>query len=137
MLDLSSNVLSRGNNMNRARWYSGSTVLLNGEVMHPGRLGRHRPSRESAQLDGTFRLLSGADTSTLDFMYPRNFIAPDGRVFGYDSDGRMYYVNPTGHRRDHAASASSPRAIAAAMRARRCSGPAASCSSAATRTARW
>ena len=29
-------------------------------------------------------------------MYPRNFIAPDGRVFGYDSNGRMYYVNPTG-----------------------------------------
>ena len=51
---------------------------------------------KSAQLNGTFRLLSSADTSTLDFMYPRNFIAPDGRVFGYDSSGRMYYVNPTG-----------------------------------------
>ena len=29
-------------------------------------------------------------------MYPRNFIAPDGRVFGYDSAGRMYYVNTSG-----------------------------------------
>ena len=95
MLDLSSNVLSRGNNMNRARWYSSSTVLLNGEVyIQGGSGGTDRP--EIRALDGTFRLLSGADTSTLDFMYPRNFIAPDGRVFGYDSDGRMYYVNPTG-----------------------------------------
>src|SRR5690606_25360302 len=32
-----------------------------------------------------------------DFMYPRNFIAPDGRVFGYDSSGRMYYVNTSGN----------------------------------------
>ena len=29
-------------------------------------------------------------------MYPRNFIAPDGRVFGYDSAGRMYYVDTGG-----------------------------------------
>ncbi len=95
VLDLSSSVLSRGNNMNRARWYSGSTVLLNGEVyIQGGSSGTDRP--EVRALNGTFRLLSGADTSTLDFMYPRNFIAPDGRVFGYDSSGRMYYVNPNG-----------------------------------------
>src|SRR4029079_9388507 len=25
----------------------------------------------------------------------RNFIAPDGRVFGYDSAGKMYYINTT------------------------------------------
>jgi YVTN family beta-propeller protein len=30
-------------------------------------------------------------------MYPRNFIAPDGRVFGYDSAGRMYYINTAGN----------------------------------------
>ena len=95
MLTLSSNVLARGNNMNRARWYSGSTVLLNGEVyIQGGSSGTDRP--EVRQSNGTFRLLSGTDTSTLDFMYPRNFIAPDGRVFGYDSNGRMYYVNPSG-----------------------------------------
>src|SRR4030095_14745387 len=28
----SSNILARGNNMNRARWYSSSTTLLNGET---------------------------------------------------------------------------------------------------------
>jgi YVTN family beta-propeller protein len=95
LLTLSSNVLARGNNMNRARWYSGSTVLLNGEVyIQGGSSGTDRP--EVRQSNGTFRLLSTTDTSTLDFMYPRNFIAPDGRVFGYDSNGRMYYVNPSG-----------------------------------------
>ena len=26
-------------------------------------------------------------------MYPRNFVAPDGRVFGFDSNGKMYYVD--------------------------------------------
>ena len=95
VLTLSSNVLARGNNMNRARWYSSSTVLLNGEVyIQGGSSGTDRP--EVRQSNGTFRLLSNTDTSTLEFQYPRNFIAPDGRVFGYDSGGRMYYVNPTG-----------------------------------------
>src|SRR5262245_15027483 len=95
VLDLSSNVLNRGNNINRQRWYSSSTALLNGEIyIQGGSGGTDRP--EVRALDGTFRLLSGSNTSSLDFMYPRNFIAPDGRVFGYDSAGRMYYVNPTG-----------------------------------------
>ncbi len=89
------NTLTRGNNMNRARWYSSTTVLLNGEVYtQGGSSGTDRP--EIRAVDGTFRLLSTADTSTLDFMYPRNFIAPDGRVFGYDSNGRMYYVDTNG-----------------------------------------
>ncbi|MGH8178406.1 MAG: PA14 domain-containing protein [Steroidobacter sp.] len=94
-LDLSSNVLNRGANINRARWYSSSSALLSGEVLiQGGSGGTDRP--EIRGVDGVFRLLNGADTSGLDFMYPRNFIAPDGRVFGYDSAGRMYYLNPTG-----------------------------------------
>jgi len=48
------------------------------------------------QTNGTFRLLNTTNTTVLDFMYPRNWIAPDGRVFGYDSNGRTYYVNPSG-----------------------------------------
>ncbi len=88
----SSNALARGNNMNRARWYSSSTTLINGETyIQGGSSGTDRP--EVRDINGTFRLLSGADTNSLDFMYPRNFVAPDGRVFGFDSAGRMYYVN--------------------------------------------
>ncbi|MFT3953506.1 MAG: DUF1929 domain-containing protein [Piscinibacter sp.] len=90
-----SNTLSRGSNMNRPRWYSSSTMLLNGDTyIQGGSGGTDRP--EVRQADGTFRLLSGANTGGFDFMYPRNFIAPDGRVFGYDSAGRMYYVDPAG-----------------------------------------
>ena len=70
--------------MNRARWYSSSTTLINGETyIQGGSGGTDRP--EIRGLDGTFRLLTRADTSALDFMYPRNFVAPDGRVFGYDT----------------------------------------------------
>ncbi len=90
------NTLTRGSNMNRARWYSSSTTLINGETyIQGGSSGTDRP--EVRDINGTFRLLSTADTSTLDFMYPRNFVAPDGRVFGFDSAGRMYYVNPSGN----------------------------------------
>lgn len=92
---LSDNSLARQSNMNRARWYSSSTTLLNGETyIQGGSSGTDRP--EVRQTDGVFRLLSGANTSSLDFMYPRNFVAPDGRVFGYDSAGRMYYVDTAG-----------------------------------------
>jgi YVTN family beta-propeller protein len=94
LLNAGDNSLTRGINMNRARWYSTSTVLLNGEVLVSGGSGgTDRPEIRSR--DGTFRLLSGADTGGLDFMYPRNFVAPDGRVFGYDSNGRMYYLDTT------------------------------------------
>ncbi len=90
-----SNTLTGQGTMNRARWYSSSTTLLNGQTyIQGGSGGTDRPEvRESS---GIFRLLSNANTSGLDFMYPRNFVAPDGRVFGYDSAGRMYYVNPSG-----------------------------------------
>ena len=27
---------------------------------------------------------------------PRNFVAPDGRVFGFDTTGKMYYVSTGG-----------------------------------------
>ncbi|HEX5685644.1 MAG TPA: PA14 domain-containing protein [Ideonella sp.] len=92
LLSVADSSLTRGVNMNRARWYSSSTVLLNGEVLvQGGSGGTDRP--EIRGRDGTFRLLHNADTSGLDFMYPRNFVAPDGRVFGYDSNGRMYYLD--------------------------------------------
>ena len=92
LFGIGTNTLTRGTNMNRARWYSSSTTLINGETyVQGGSGGTDFPEIRGA--NGAFRLLSGAATGGLDFMYPRNFIAPDGRVFGYDSAGRMYYVN--------------------------------------------
>lgn len=91
-----SNTLTRANNMKRARWYSSTTILLNGELYTQGGSGG-TDLPEIRGSDGQFRLLTGANTSSLNFQYPRNFVAPDGRVFGFDSSGRMYYVNTTGN----------------------------------------
>jgi len=89
------NTLTRYNNMNRSRWYSSSTTLLNGETyIQGGSGGTDRP--EIRDVNGNFRLLQNADTNALVFMYPHNFIAPDGRVFGIDGNGAMYYVNTSG-----------------------------------------
>ena len=55
--------------MKRARWYSSSTTLLNGEVyIQGGTGGTDHP--EIRSLDGDFRLLSGADTSALQLLFP-------------------------------------------------------------------
>jgi YVTN family beta-propeller protein len=96
LFNYTTNTLTRQNNMNRARWYSSSTVLLNGEVyIQGGSGGTDYP--EIRATTGTFRLLTGAPTGSFNFMYPRNFIAPDGRVFGYDSNGKMYYISTAGN----------------------------------------
>ncbi len=96
LFTLSDNTLTSQNNMQRPRWYGSSITLINGEVyIQGGSSGTDRP--EVRQTDGTFRLLTGANTSSLHFMYPRNFVAPSGLVFGYDSDGDMYIVNPAGN----------------------------------------
>jgi YVTN family beta-propeller protein len=96
LFDAASNTLTRGPNMQRARWYSSATTLITGETyLQGGSGGGDRP--EIRGTDGVFRLLSGADTSTIGTSFPRNFVAPDGRVFGYDpGNGRMYFVNPAG-----------------------------------------
>ena len=95
IFDPAANTLTRANNMNRARWYSTATTLPNGETyIQGGSSGTDLPEIRSTS--GTFRLLSSANTSSLQYSYPRNFVAPDGRVFGYDSNGVMYYVNTAG-----------------------------------------
>jgi hypothetical protein len=63
VFDYGENTLARGDNMNGARWYSTSTTLLNGETyIQGGSGGTDRP--EIRGLDGVFRLLTGANTST-------------------------------------------------------------------------
>lgn len=87
--------LSNAGRMNRARWYSAVTTLANGlQYVQGGNGGTDRP--EVRQADGTYRLLDTADTNGLAYYYPRNHIAPDGRVFGFDTGGQMYYVDAEG-----------------------------------------
>jgi YVTN family beta-propeller protein len=95
IFDSTDSTLTRSANMNRARWYSSSTVLVNGDIyIQGGSGGADFP--EVRQQNGAFRLLSTAGTTGYDSTFPRNFLAPDGRVFGYDTAGKMYLVNPAG-----------------------------------------
>jgi YVTN family beta-propeller protein len=96
LFNATTNSLTRQNNMNRARWYSSSTMLLNGEILIQGGAGgSDRPEIRAA--DGTFRLLGGADTTPYSYDFPRNFTLPDGRLFGFDTAGRMYWLDPAGN----------------------------------------
>ncbi|MFL6575505.1 MAG: galactose oxidase-like domain-containing protein [Povalibacter sp.] len=95
LFDPGSNTLTRASNMKRPRWYSSATTLMNGEVyIQGGRGGYTQP--EVRQNNGSFRSLTAIDTSTYSYYYPRNFLAPDGRVFGFDVAGKMYYVATAG-----------------------------------------
>ena len=81
--------------MNRLRWYSSATVLPNGEVyIQGGSGGADLPERRKT--DGTFQLLTGASTSGLSSGYPKNWVGPDGLVFGI-ANTQMYRVNPAGN----------------------------------------
>ena len=95
VFNAATNSLARGNNLNRPRWYSTSTTLLNGEIyVQGGNGGGDLPEiRDTA---GGLRLLSSANTGGYSATFPRNFLAPDGRIFGFDNSGKMYYVTPGG-----------------------------------------
>lgn len=90
------NLLKRKADMQRQRYYASATTLPNGEVyIQGGTSGEDHP--EVRAVDGSFRLLGGIDTGTFHPYYPRNFVAPDGRVFGWElGSGKMYYVDPGG-----------------------------------------
>lgn len=95
LINPGSGSITRGANMNRARWYSTSITLINGETFIMGGAGgTDRPEVRAS--NGSFRVLSSADTGSRDFFYPRNFVMPDGRVFGYDSRGAMYRIDTAG-----------------------------------------
>ena len=81
--------------MNRLRWYSSATVLPNAEVyIQGGSGGADLPERRNS--NGSFTLLSGAPTNTLSSGYPKNWVAPNGLVFGI-ANNQMYEVNPAGN----------------------------------------
>jgi YVTN family beta-propeller protein len=96
LFDPLTNQMSRGPDMHRGRWYATSTMLLDGQIYIQGGSGGGEDRPEVRQLDGSYRLLSNVDTSTFHYYYPRNWLAPNGKVFGYESFGRMYSIDPAG-----------------------------------------
>jgi hypothetical protein len=91
----SDSLLINGNEMKRARWYATATPMMNGEIYIQGGKGGAEIG-ELRDVFGQFHTLPGVQTGSLDWWYPRNFLAPDGRVFGFDSKGIAYYVNSVG-----------------------------------------
>ena len=93
-----SNTLSRAAQMNSARWYPTSTVLSNGDIMLIG--GRDTQGRGVtvpeiySPSSNTWRSLLGINAGGL---YPRQWVAPNGLIFGYADDKAMYYLNPNGN----------------------------------------
>ena len=86
--------LSKTGAMHRKRWYATATALANGEIyVQGGAGGKDLP--EVRQRNGTYRLLTGANTSGVFEYYPRNFLAPDGQVFGFNNQV-MYRIKTAG-----------------------------------------
>ena len=77
--------------MNRPRWYATGTTMPDGSIyVQGGKGGEDRPERWTAERGAE---LLPIDTSALSWFYPRNFVVPDGRVFGIAPNRWMYYVS--------------------------------------------
>lgn len=90
-----SNTMVAGNNMKLPRWYASTTMMTDGTVFVNGGLGGEAYP-ELRLANGTFKAMTGANTSRLDYWYPRNWLNSDGRIFGYDTYGNYYYINTSG-----------------------------------------
>ena len=95
VFDYRINTIIRNGDLARPRYYGSTTTMLDGRAyLQEGSGGEDHP--EIRGTDGISHLLTGIDTSKLQHWYPRNFVAPDGRIFGYDANGKMYYVTTDG-----------------------------------------
>ncbi|MBC7532742.1 MAG: RICIN domain-containing protein [Oligoflexus sp.] len=103
ILNSGAKTLERTAYMANARWYPSLTTLPNGEsLIHGGVDGAHNPvAVPEIYANGQWRTLWGANSNEIinndgaRWFYPRNFVAPDGRVFGM-TDNMMYYLDWAG-----------------------------------------
>ncbi len=92
LYDAGNSTLSSLPGMNLARWYATGTTLVDGSFYIQGGKdgGERQPERWSPE--GGSELLP-INTSDLNWWYPRNWLTPDGRIFGVDVNGQMYAVD--------------------------------------------
>ncbi len=92
--------VNRANDMQYARWYPTSTTLPDGDIVVVG--GRNFDNVHTATpevystVNGNWRALSNASTAAYSYFYPRQFVAPDGRIFGI-SGKNMFYLSTDGN----------------------------------------
>ena len=90
-LNTAGNSLSPAGSLNRDRWYASVATLPSGGLyIQGGDGGADRP--EVRMPNGTSNI-SSIDTTTSSWYYPRNFVIPDGRIFGYTINNEMYYIS--------------------------------------------
>ncbi|MDO4905736.1 MAG: DUF1929 domain-containing protein [Lautropia sp.] len=95
-----SNTIEKGAKLKMPRWYATATMLPDGEVYVQGGLGGEKHP-EIRRNDGSTVLLDGIDSQDIYHEYPRNWVAPDGKIFGFSAT-KMYRmdVSGKGSRRD-------------------------------------
>lgn len=92
VFDPVSGQITRQAPMGLARWYATATTRADGSIfVQGGDLGGQHP--ELWTTGGGAKML-GLDTSAVDWYYPRNFVTPNGRIFGVDVFGKMYFISP-------------------------------------------
>ncbi|MDO5103248.1 MAG: DUF1929 domain-containing protein [Lautropia sp.] len=89
-----SNTIEKGQQLKVPRWYATATTLPNGEVYIQGGLGGEKHP-EIRRNDGSTVLLDGIDSSDIYHEYPRNWVAPDGKIFGFSAT-KMYRMDVSG-----------------------------------------
>ena len=99
LFDPGSDSLSSAASMAHERWYATSTTLADGDVLVVGGIDAARNYARTPEVysavEDRWRSLLGVDTAGHRMHYPRQWVAPDGRVFGIG--GRdMYYIDTAG-----------------------------------------
>jgi PKD repeat protein len=87
---------SRSTPMRRGRWYPTNTTLANGDVVILGGKDEAGVMVREPEVwsNGALRVLTSAGLSLP--LYPRTFLAPDGRVFMAGENPGTRYMDPTG-----------------------------------------
>ena len=101
ILDPSTNAWNSGPTMNDRRWYPTATTLPSGEILNLlGSIDMNFTPNETPDVTTNgatgIRSLTGVSTATLNYNYPRTFVAPNGKVFIAGMEKTSRYLDITG-----------------------------------------
>ena len=99
IFDTASETLSAAADMPTSRWYPTATTLPSGEILMTGGIDSARNQAVTPEVytpaTNQWRSLFGINTAANNFMYPRQWVAEDGRIFGI-SARNMYFLDVAG-----------------------------------------